>query len=409
MKHEQKRIVVIGGGYVGALAAVRAAGRSGRRGAVTLINPEEGFVQRLRLHQVATGQRVAAPELTKLCGRRVEQVRGWADSIDLDRGAVTVSQAHGQRTTVPYDQLIVATGSVVDTVTVPGVSEYAHALSDVDSSQRLEAALTRTPEGGQVAVVGAGLTGLEAASEIAEARPDLQVSLVSREALGERFSAAGRKHLDETFDNLGVEVQDGVEVAAVGSGALEPGHGSSIPFDLAVWCGGFVPRALAAKSGLATGRHGGAVVDRRMRSVSHSEVLVVGDAAECPTLTNGAKVRMSCQAGMPTGAHAADVVAASIRDREEKEFDFGYIGWNVSLGRKDGLIQWVDRTDRPKERVTRGRRAAWLKEFVTAGGVKSARWERRVPGAVRWLSAGSIPDGEAQVVEPGGEEAHISS
>jgi NADH dehydrogenase FAD-containing subunit len=183
-------------------------------------------------------------------------------------------------------------------------------------------------------------------------------------------------------------VLDDVDVQGVAPGALEPAQGPAIPFDLVVWCGGFVPCSLAAESGLAVAPTGGALVDRRMRSVSHPEVLAAGDAAECPRLTNGAGVRMSCQAGMPTGAHAADVLAASIHGREERDFDFGYIAWSISLGRKDGLIQWLDRADRPREHVTRGRRAAWIKELATASGVKSVRWERRLPGAVRWLSTG---------------------
>lgn len=408
MQQDPHRIVVIGGGYVGTLAAVRAAGLSRRRGQVTLINPEETFVQRLRLHQVATGQHVAAPELSKLCGRRVDQLRGWAESIELDEGVVTVRRADGP-TTVPYDSLIVATGSIVDTKAVPGAAEHAHALSDVDSSRRLAADLERAPEGVRAAVVGAGLTGIEAASEIAEARPDARISLVSREVLGSRFSPAGRDHLADFFDRLGVEVLGGVNIEAVGAGALEPTQGASIPFDLAVWCGGFLPRPLAADSGLAVGARGGALVDRRMRSRSHPEVLAAGDAAECPALTNGAAVRMSCHAGLPTGAHAADIIAASIRGREESDFDFGYLGWSVSLGRKDGLIQWLDRADRPKERVTRGRRAALIKELATASAVKAPRWERRLPGAVRWPSAGANLKQEVRGAQAAGEQVGSSS
>lgn len=397
MKQDRHRIVVIGGGYVGAMAAVRAAGRSRRRAEVTLINPEETFVQRLRLHQVATGQRVAAPELAKLCGRRVEQVRGWAESIELDEGVVRVRGDDNGRTTVPYDSLIVATGSTVEKNAIPGVAEHAHTLSAVDSSRRLAADLERAPEGARVAVVGTGLLGIEAASEIAEARPDVRVSLISREALGGRFSRAGREYLVDVFDRLGVEVLDDVDVQAVGAGALEPAHGSAIPFDLAVWCGGFAPRSLAADSGLRVGSPGGVLVDRRMRSLSHPEVLAAGDAAECPPLANGAAVRMCCAAGIPTGAHAADVVVASLLGREEKCFDFGYLAWGVSLGRKDALAQWVDRADRPKERVTGGRRAVWLKELATASGAKSPRWERRLPGAVRWPSAGANREEEVRV------------
>jgi NADH dehydrogenase FAD-containing subunit len=385
---ERHRIVVIGGGYAGAVAATRAAGRARRRADVTLINPEATFVQRVRLHQIATGQRIAEPALAKLCGRRVTEVRGWAESIDPAAGTVRVRRDGGATETVPYDSLIVATGSTVDTEAIPGASEHAHALADADAARRLADDLARAREGARVAVVGAGITGIEAATEIASSRPDIRVRMVSVEGLGARFSPAGRTHLADVFDRLGIEVLDGVAVQAVAAGALEPAAGAAIPFDLAVWCGGFAPRRLAAHSGLAVGPRGGVLVDRRMRSLSHVEVLAAGDAAECPPLPNGAAVRMSCQAAIPTGAHAADVVAASIRGRQERDFDFGYGAWNVSLGRKDGLIQWVDRADRPKDRVTRGRRAAWIKELVTASAARFPRWERRVPGAVRWLSAG---------------------
>lgn len=388
MQQKRQKTVVVGGGYVGALAAARVASRGGRRAEVILVNPEPGFVQRLRLHQIATGQRVAAPELARLCGRRVTQVRGRAEAIDLSRGIVQVRGADRILSAEPYDSLILATGSVVDTAAVAGVAEHAHTLSDAHSSRLLAVELEHAPAGARVAVVGAGLTGIEAASEIAEARPDLRVSLVSRRALRERFSPAGSEHLLATFDRLGVHVIDGVDVEAVEGGALEPARGPSLPCDITVWCGGFVPRPLAVASGLATGPRGGTLVDQRMRSVSHPEVLAAGDAAEPPTLRNGAAVRMSCQAGIPMGAHAADVLAASLRGREEPEFDFGYLAWNVSLGRRDGLIQWVDRADRPKEHVTRGRRAARLKELVTAGGAKSPAWVRRVPTSMLSLPAG---------------------
>lgn len=396
MEPDGHRIVVIGGGYVGAVAAARAAGRAGRRAQVTLIDPEGSLVQRLRLHQVATGQRVVAPELRKLCGRRVEQLLGRAELIDPERGRVHVRrQGDASTRVIPYDSLIVATGSTVDTTTVPGVAEHAHSLSDLGSSLRLARELERAPEGARILVIGGGLTGIEAASEIADARPDAEVAIVGSESFGGWLSPAGRSHLRGAFDRLGIDVLDGVRVDGVGIGAIEPATGSSLPFDLAVWCGGFVPRSLASESGLAVGPRGGMLVDRRMRSLSHPEVLAAGDAAECPHLTNGASIRMTCQAGIPAGAHAADVVVASIRGRAEEDFDFGYVAQSVSLGRRDGLIQWLDRADRPRDHVTCGRRAARLKQMVTTGGAKAAGWERRIPGVNRWLASGAAPEAAA--------------
>jgi NADH dehydrogenase len=389
MEQDRHRIVVVGGGYVGAAAATRVAGRAGRRAEVKLIDPDGVLHQRLRLHRIATDQAIPSPELAKICGRRVEQVRGWAESIDPDKGVVKVRGPENRATqAIPYDSLIVTTGSTVDATTVPGIAEHAHPLSDFDAAKRLGDALRPAHEGTRVAVVGGGLTGIETAAEIAGARPDLRVFLVGREAFGGRFSSAGREHLVKVFDKLGIEVLDDVSVHAVGDGALEQAQGPPIPFGIAVWCGGFARSSLAAESGLAVGPRGGALVDGRMRSVSHPEVLVAGDAAECPPLTNGGVVRMSCQAGVPAGLHAADVVAASLKGREEKEFDFGFVGWGVSLGRKDALVQWADRADQPKEHVTRGRRAVWLKELATNAATSSSKYEKRFTGANMWLSAG---------------------
>jgi NADH:quinone reductase (non-electrogenic) len=57
---------------------------------------------------------------------------------------------------------------------------------------------------------------------------------------------------------------------------------------------------------------------------------------------------MTCQAGMPSGADAADTALATLMGREPRPFNFGYIHQPISLGRRDGLIQWVDRADRQK-------------------------------------------------------------
>jgi NADH dehydrogenase FAD-containing subunit len=97
---------------------------------------------------------------------------------------------------------------------------------------------------------------------------------------------------------------------------------------------------------------------------------------------------MSCQAGVPSGAHAADTVARVVAGREPEPFDLGYVAWCVSLGRRDAVVQWVDRADRPKPGVLAGRRAALVKELVCRAIVPGIAAERRMPGSLRWLGGG---------------------
>jgi 2-polyprenyl-6-methoxyphenol hydroxylase-like FAD-dependent oxidoreductase len=87
-RFDKQQVLVIGGGYAGALAAVRLAGKAKDRAAVTLLEPRTELVQRLRLHQLATGQKVRAYDLARLTGKRVTNLRGKAVAIDPGRGAV---------------------------------------------------------------------------------------------------------------------------------------------------------------------------------------------------------------------------------------------------------------------------------------------------------------------------------
>ena len=392
----KQRIVVVGGGYAGTLAAVRLAGRARNRAAVTLLEPRPELVQRLRLHQLASGQRVRSFDLAKLTGRRVENIRGRAVAIDAERGAVAVESA-GKLSELRFDQVLLAVGSGVDVTAVPGVAEHAHSLSGPAAAMRLRQALGGRAAGSTVAVCGAGFTGIELASELAGARPDLRVVLVSSGRIGGGLSARGEAELRERLGRLGVELLDGEKVSAVERRSLAFASGARLAADVVAWCGGFAPKPLARDSGLPVDERGLLVVDRSLRSVGHDNVIAAGDAAAIPDFANGARFRMTCQAGMPSGAHAADTALAAVKGEEPRPFDFGYIHMPLSLGRRDGLIQFVDRADRPKDKILTGRRAALYKELVTRSPAPSIAWERRLPGMLRWPSAGGQPVAETGV------------
>lgn len=383
----KQRIVVIGGGYAGALAAVRLSGRGRGRVAVTLVDPRTELVQRLRLHQLATGQRVRSFDLVKLTGRRVENVHARALAIDPDRGAVAIKR-DGKLSELPFDQVLLTNGSTVDVDVVPGVAEHAQTLTDPSAAARLHEALAALPDGARVAVCGAGFTGIEAASEIAATRPGLRVSLRSTRPIGDGLSTSAAIELRRRLERLGIELVDRQTVTAVERKLLVTAGGEEIRVDVIVWCGGFAANPLARDSGLPVDERGLLAVDATLRSVGHDNVTGAGDTAAIPAFANGARYRMTCQAGMPSGAHAADTVLADLKGETPKPFDFGYIHMPLSLGRRDGLIQWVDRADRPKEKFLAGRGAALYKELVTGGAVPSIGWERRIPGALRWPSGG---------------------
>ncbi len=399
---EGPRVVVLGAGYAGLLAALRVAGRARRDGArVTLVNGADSFVERIRLHELAAGRPPRAWPLARLLdGSGVQLVQGWATDLDPAARRVTVDRA-GERRQLDYDYLIYAIGSTVDTASVPGVAEHAHSLASPATAEALAAALPAlAARGGTVVVCGGGLTGIEAASEIAEAYPGLRVRLVTRGALGPGLSAAGRAYLRRVFARLGIAVQEDSTVSRVEAGRLWLDGQPPLPFDLSLWAGSFRVSALAREAGLAVNERGQVLVDPYLRSISHPSVYGAGDAA-APVAAPGAPIRMACATALPMGAQAADNVAAAIAGQPQTPFRFVYILQCISLGRRDGLIQLVRADDSPRERIIGGRPAAWLKELVCRYAFLSLRLTRRWPGSYRW------PHGSSQ--ETAGRLAVVGS
>jgi hypothetical protein len=82
---------------------------------------------------------------------------------------------------------------------------------------------------------------------------------------------------------------------------------------------------------------------------------------------------MACATAQPTGAHAAAALIAESRGRDPKPLSFRFFVQCVSLGRRDGLIQFVRADDSPRGRVLTGRPAAQVKEQVVRSTVRYLR------------------------------------
>ncbi|MDT7750984.1 MAG: hypothetical protein QOD96_4646 [Pseudonocardiales bacterium] len=377
------RIVVVGAGYAGLAAAKLAARWTGAE--VTLVNAGDRFVERVRLHQLAAGQPLRDLPLAGL-------LRGTGVRLVVDRvtgiDAATRTVRLGERE-LGYDRLVYAAGSQADLDSVPGAARYAYPLASYPEASRLRAHLADSGDGGTVAVVGGGLTGIEAAAELAETLPRLKVRLVTGGVLGEALSLRGRRYLWRTFERLGVDVRECARVAEVrADGLLLAGGGDSAPGDsprgdrvpgtgagsdhvaaaTVVWTAGFRVSDLARRAGLAVDGAGRMIVDQTLRSVSHPEVSGVGDAAAIRR-ADGLELRMACATGLPSAQQAVRAMAAELAGREPRPLRYRYLNQCISLGRRDGLVQFVHADDTPREAVLTGRLAALYKEAIVRGTV----------------------------------------
>ena len=400
MKH---RIVVLGAGYAGAYVAGTLARRLSPADAeITVVNAEPDFVQRLRLHQLAAGQEIEAPQLADVfagTGIRLRVARVTA--VDPERRSVAVAAADGADE-LDYDTLVYALGSRGDDHGVPGVAEHAFDVAARHSALRLRErldsldsldSLDRRGGGGSVLVVGDGLTGIETATEIAESRPGLSVALVARGELGASLSAGARSHLRQACDRLGITVLERTSVEAVEATRVLCADGTALASDATMWTAGFAVDPIAAAGGLEVTEDGRIVVDRTMRSVSHPNVYAVGDSAYTIG-DNGLPLPMSCASAGYTGRQATEAIVGRLTGRKIANIKLEYPGNHISLGRWDGILQMVDAEAQAKPKYMGGRKAARIK----AGIVRMSLWATSHPTfglPARKHHLAAVPDASA--------------
>ncbi|WP_326792548.1 FAD-dependent oxidoreductase [Streptomyces sp. NBC_00841] len=363
----QHRIIVLGAGYTGAIAAGRLAKRLRREDvAITLVNAEPDFVERVRMHQLAVGQNLKPRPFSEMfAGTGVELRLAKVTRVDVGRKTVAVIDANGAEE-LAYDSLVYALGSGWNTQGVPGTAEHAHEITGRPGALRLRKRLAGLDAGQPVVVVGGGLTGLEAATEIAEARPDLDIALAARGGLGDWLAPKGRRHLRKVFDKLGITVHEHTAVTGVEADRVTTADGTSVPAAVTVWTTGFAVHPIAKATALEVTGTGQIVVDGTMRSVSHPDVYAIGDAAMA--MGPGDKpLRMSCASGTPTAWQAADAIAARLTGGKLPNAPLRYFNQCISLGRREGVIQYVTADDRAVRAALTGRLAAVYKELVCKG------------------------------------------
>ncbi|UJR81570.1 NAD(P)/FAD-dependent oxidoreductase [Sandaracinus amylolyticus] len=365
------RVIVVGGGYAGVMAALRAARRLRHRGEVVLVSDRDAMIERVRLHEAAAGIVDPARPLAKLLrGTSVRIVRARVESVDRVGHEITLSGGERMR----FDRLIVAIGSRVDASAIPGAREHAHTL-EPDGFAELEIAVREAARReGHLVVIGGGLTGIEGATELAERHRGLRVTLVTSGAIGPGLAPRAVDHLRRTFARLGITLREHARVERVDPDAVVIA-GERVPFDVCVGAVGFaIPESLRTW-GFPVDARGRARVDAMLRLEGVSDVYVAGDCA-APSGVLGSELPFGCKSAMPMGVHAAENAVRSLRDEPERAIDWSDTAYCISLGRRDGLVQLMTPQGTPRATFLSGRLGAMVKEMICRYTVRSVELER---------------------------------
>jgi NADH:ubiquinone reductase (H+-translocating) len=313
-----KRVLVLGSGFAGLWAALGAARRLDElavaEGAVdvTVISSQPYHDIRVRNYEAdLSACRIPLRDLLDPVG--VAHITNTVTGIDA--AAATVSTADGA--TLGYDLLVLALGSSVVKPDLPGLAEFGYDVDTYDGAMKLQAHIRDLAEGAAdsatatAVVVGAGLTGIETATELPKmlsaalgAAVTPRVILVDHNPhVGSDMGESARPVIEEALAENNVDTITGTGVAAVDERSVTLSTGDVVPAATVVWCAGMRANPLTAQFGVPCDRLGRLPVDDYLRVEGVAGVFAAGDVAAAKMDDEHLSV-MSCQHGRPMGRYA---------------------------------------------------------------------------------------------------------
>lgn len=183
---------------------------------------------------------------------------------------------------VSYDDIIIGLGCEDKYHNVPGADIHTYSIQTIEKSRRTYQALNNLSPGSVVGIVGAGLSGVELASELNESRPDLKVKLFDRgkhilSAFSERLST----YVENWFLEHNVEIINQSNITKVEEKTLY-NHDEAIHCDAIVWTAGIQPTKVVRDMNVEKDPQGRVVLTKHHNIPGNEHVYVVGDCASLP-------------------------------------------------------------------------------------------------------------------------------
>lgn len=292
MQIEQKRIVILGGGFGGIKAALELCKS---KFDVTLISDQKDFRYYPTLYHAATGGSLTASSIPLseiFAGKEIKIVHASAQKIDRDKKTVVTTGSKSYK----FDHLIIALGVTTNYFGIKGLKEYAYGIKSVEEATRLRNHLHKTlldegkPDVNYV-VVGGGPTGVELAGALPGylnhimrrhdiKKHSLHIDLVEGSPrLVPRMPKSYSKAVAKRLRKLGVTLYLNQNVSAETADQLETGA-HSIKSHTVVWTAGVTNHPFLKANNFILDDHGRVIVDDYLQA--EDNIYVIGDNAATP-------------------------------------------------------------------------------------------------------------------------------
>ncbi len=368
------RIVVVGGGAGGLELVTRLGETLGKRGRahISLVERARTHLWKPLLHAVAAGSIDRAQHelnyLAQAHWRHFTYRFGEFVGLDRARKLIRLAAAYddeGREITPPsslgYDTLVIAIGSVTNDFGTPGAHQFAVPLDTPEQATRFNRRLVNAclrantqaepvrPGQLHVAIIGAGATGTELAAELHRTvravvaygldriDPERDIHIILIEAADRILPALPERIADATrtlLEQLGVELRTGARVNEVRADGVVLASGDFIASELVIWCAGVkAPDVLRDLDGLETNRINQLVVQPTLQTTRDADIFAFGDCACCPRPGRAQPVPPRAQAAHQQASHLLRQLRRRLAGEPLLPYVYQDFGSLVSLGK----------------------------------------------------------------------------
>lgn len=278
--NQMKNLVILGGGYGGMRILSRLLPNELPEDvSITLIDRTPYHCLKTEYYALAAGTisdqhiRVPFPEHPRLTVKY-----GDITEINIQEKKVHLKDDEA----VSYDDLIIGLGCEDKYHGVPGADEFTYSIQSIEKSRETYQALNNLAPGSVVSIVGAGLSGVELASELNESRPDLKIRLFDRgDHILSAFPVRLSTYVENWFDNHNVEIVSNSNITRVEEKTLY-NHHEPLESDIIVWTAGIQPNQVVREMNVEKDRQGRVILTPHHNLPNNEHVYVVGDCASLP-------------------------------------------------------------------------------------------------------------------------------
>ncbi|WP_285740154.1 NAD(P)/FAD-dependent oxidoreductase [Kitasatospora phosalacinea] len=365
---ERPRILIVGGGYVGLYAAMRILKKM-RYGeaTVTVVDPRSYMTYLPFLPEAAGGnvapRNLVAPLRSAL--KKAEVLTGHVTEVDHARKVATIQPAAGESYELPFEYLVVATGSVSRTFPIPGLAEHGIGMKTVEEAislrnhvmAQLDKAESTTDEDVRrkaltFVVIGGGFAGIETVAEIEDMARDAAkiYKTVSRSDMRFVVVEAANRILPEMGPDLGlwtkgrleerdIEVYIETSMESCVDQHVVLKNGMEFDASTIVWTAGVKPNPVVNRFGLPLGPRGHVDTAATLQVQGFDYVWAAGDNAQVPDLAagEGAWCPPNAQHAVRQAAVLGDNVIAGMRGFPQAEYKHKNLGAVAGLGLHKGV------------------------------------------------------------------------